>query len=241
MAVSKVVVALSHKGGVGKSTVLSSVAYAIRKETHWRVVFVDVTADGLGASLLAPGCRVEYGTYAFLAGADVLHYCTIEDGAYVDTVPPGPLPSNGQLKGSRLRELVDMLRIDYNLIFVDLPGTDEAHSEVIRTAINVADIYFLVAEPATVHLLWRLKDLLPQDKPIFAVLNKYLNGMPGKNEIQRIGTTKYGTFAFAIPLEGPVYNAVLEGESPAKLSRVKFVEVIDQIAAKLQYFIADIR
>jgi cellulose biosynthesis protein BcsQ len=240
MAVSKVVVALSHKGGVGKSTVLSSVAYAIRKETHWRVVFVDVTADGLGSSLLAPGCRVEYGTYAFLAGADVLHYCTIEDGAYVDTVPPGPLPS-GQLRGSRLRELIDMLRIDYNLIFVDLPGTDEAHSEVIRTAINVADIYFLVAEPATVHLLWRLKDLLPQDKPIFAVLNKYLNGMPGRNEIQRIGTTKYGTFAFTIPLEGPVYNAVLEGKIPAGLSRVKFVEVVDQIAAKLQYFIADVR
>jgi MinD superfamily P-loop ATPase len=134
-----------------------------------------------------------------------------------------------------------MLRIDYNLIFVDLPGTDEAHSEVIRTAIFVADIYFLIAEPATVHLLWRLKDSLRQDKPIFAVLNKYLNGMPGKTEIQRIGTTKYGTFAFAIPLEGPVYNAVLEGKCPAQLSRVKFVEVIDQIAAKLQYFIADIR
>jgi cellulose biosynthesis protein BcsQ len=120
--VTKVVAALSHKGGVGKSTVLSSVAYAIRKETHWRVVFVDVTADGLGASLLAPGCRVEYGTYAFLAGADVLHYCTIEDGAYVDTVPPGPLPKDSQLKGGRLKELIDMLKIDYNLIFVDLPG-----------------------------------------------------------------------------------------------------------------------
>jgi cellulose biosynthesis protein BcsQ len=241
MAVSKVIVALSHKGGVGKSTVLSSVAYAIRKETHWRVVYVDVTADGLGSSLLAPGCRVEYGTYAFLAGADVLHYCTIEDGAYVDTVPPGPLPSNSQLRGSRFRELVDMLRIDYNLIFVDLPGTDEVHSDVIRTAINVADIYFLIAEPATVHLLWRLKDMLPQGKPIFAVLNKYLDSMPGKNEIQRIGTTKYGTFAFTIPLEGPVYNAVLEGKIPAGLSRVKFVEAIDQIAAKLQYFIADVR
>jgi MinD superfamily P-loop ATPase len=112
---------------------------------------------------------------------------------------------------------------------------------VIRTAIDVADIYFLVAEPATVHLLWRLKDMLPQGKPIFAVLNKYLDGMPGKNEIQRIGTTKYGTFAFAIPLEGPVYNAVLEGKCPAQLSRVKFVEVIDQIAAKLQYFITDVR
>jgi cellulose biosynthesis protein BcsQ len=239
--VSKTVVALSHKGGVGKSTVLSSVAYAIRKETHWRTVYVDVTADGLGSSLLAPGCRVEFGTYAFLAGVDALQYCTIEDGAYVDAVPPGPMPPGAQLKGSRLKELVEMLRGEYNLIFVDLPGTDEAHSEVIRTAINVADIYFLVAEPATVHLLWRLKDMLPQDKPIIAVLNKYLDGMPGKNEIQRIGTTKYGTFAFTIPLEGPVYNAVLEGKIPATLSRVKFVEVIDQIAAKLQYFIVDIR
>jgi len=105
----------------------------------------------------------------------------------------------------------------------------------------VADIYFLIAEPATVHLLWRLKDMLPQGKPIFAVLNKYLDGMPGKNEIQRIGTTKYGTFAFTIPLEGPVYNAALEGKIPAALSRIKFVEVIDQIAAKLQYFITDIR
>ncbi len=239
--VTKVVVALSHKGGVGKSTVLSSVAYAVRKETHWRVVYVDITADGLGANLLAPGCRVEYGTYAFLAGADALQYCTMEDGAYVDTVPPGPLPPNSQLKGSRLKELVDMLRGEYNLIFVDLPGTDEVHSEVIRAAIDLADIYFLVTEPATVHLLWRLKDMLPQGKPIFAVLNKYLDGMPGKNEIQRIGTTKYGTFAFVIPLEGPVYNAVLEGKIPAALSRVKFVEAIDQIAAKLQYFIADIR
>ena len=239
--VTKVVAALSHKGGVGKSTVLSSVAYAIRKETHWRVVYVDVTADGLGASLLAPGCRVEYGTYAFLAGADALQYCTIEDGAYVDTVPPGPMPQNSQLRGSRLKDLVDMLRGEYNLVFVDLPGADESHSEVIRTAVQIADIYFLIAEPATVHLLWRLKDMLPQGKPIFAVLNKYLDGMPGKNEIQRIGTTKYGTFAFAIPLEGPVYNAVLEGKIPAALSRVKFVEVIDQIAAKLQYFIADVR
>ena len=239
--VSKVVVALSHKGGVGKSTVLSSVAYAVRKETHWRVIYVDVTADGLGAGLLAPGCRVEFGTYAFLAGADALQYCTIEDGAYVDTVPPGPLPSNSHLKGSRLKELVDMLRTEYNLIFVDLPGTDEAHSEAIHTAMNMADIYFLIAEPATVHLLWRLKDMLPQGKPIFAILNKYLDGMPGKNEIQRIGTTKYGTFAFTVPLEGPVYNAVLEGKIPAGLSRVKFVEAIDQIAAKLQYFIADVR
>jgi len=239
--VTKVVAALSHKGGVGKSTVLSSVAYAVRKETHWRVVYIDVTADGLGAGLLAPGCRVEFGTYAFLAGADALQYCTIEDGAYVDTVPPGPLPPNSQLKGSRLKELVDMLRGEYNLIFVDLPGTDEVHSEVIRAAINVADIYFLIAEPATVHLLWRLKDMLPQGKPIFAILNKFLDGMPGKNEIQRIGTTKYGTFAFTIPLEGPVYNAVLEGKIPAALSRVKFVEAVDQIAAKLQYFIADVR
>ena len=239
--VSKAVVALSYKGGVGKSVVLSSVAYAVRRETHWRVVYVDVTADGLGAGLLAPGCRVQYGTYAFLAGADEVQYCTMEDGAYVDTVPPGPMPSGAQLKGSRLKELVDMLRGQYNLIFVDLPGADEAHSEVIRTAIQIADIYFLVAEPATVHLLWRLKDMLPQGKPIFAVLNKYLDGSPGKNEIQRIGTTKYGTFAFIIPLEGPVYNAVLEGKTPAALSRVKFVEVIDQIAAKLQYFITDIR
>jgi len=239
--VTKVVVALSHKGGVGKSTVLSSVAYAIRKETHWRTVYVDVTADGLGASLLAPGCRVECGTYAFLAGAEALHYCTMEDGAYVDTVPPGPLPKGSQLKGGRLKELIDMLRIDYNLIFVDLPGADEAHSEAIHTAVFLADIYFLVAEPATVHLLWRLKDMLPQGKPIFAVLNKYLDGMPGRNEIQRVGTTKYGTFAFTIPLEGPVYNAVLEGKIPAALSRVKFVEAIDQIAARLQYFIADVR
>ncbi len=238
--VSKTVIALSHKGGVGKSTVFSSVAYAIRKETHWRVIYVDVTADGLGASLLAPGCRVEYGTYAFLAGADTLQYCTIEDGAYVDTAPPGPLPPS-QLKGNRLKELVEMLKPEYNLIFIDLPGTDEAHSETIRAAINVADIYFLVAEPATLQLLWRLKDMLPSDKPVFAVLNKYLDGAPGKNEIQRIGTTKYGTFAFIVPLEGPVYNAVLEGKIPAMLSRVKFVEVIDQIAAKLQYFIADIR
>jgi MinD superfamily P-loop ATPase len=239
--VTKVVASLSHKGGVGKSTVLSSVAYAIRKETHWRTVYVDVTADGLGAGLLAPGCRVEFGTYAFLAGVDALHLCSIEDGAYVDTVPPGPMPQGAQLKGGRLRELVDMLRGEYNLIFVDLPGADEAHSEVIRTAVQIADIYFLVAEPATVHLLWRLKDALPQGKPVFAVLNKYLDGMPGKNEIQRIGTTKYGTFAFVVPLEGPVYNAVLEGKIPAGLSRVKFVEVVDQIAAKLQYFIADVR
>jgi hypothetical protein len=65
--------------------------------------------------------------------------------------------------------------------------------------------------------------------------------MPGRNEIQRIGTTRYGTFAFTVPLEGPVYNAVLEGKIPAALSRVKFVEAIDQIAAKLQYFIADVR
>ena len=239
--VTKIVAALSHKGGVGKSTVLSSVAYAVRKETHWRVVYIDVTADGLGASLLAPGCRVEFGTYAFLAGINALQYCTIDDGAYVDTVPPGPLPPNSQLKGSRLKELVDMLLGEYNLIFVDLPGTDEVHSEVIRAAIDVADIYFLIAEPTTVRLLWRLKDMLPQGKPIFAILNKFLDGMPGKNEIQRIGTTKYGTFAFTIPLEGPVYNAVLEGKIPAALSRVKFVEAIDQIAAKLQYFIADVR
>jgi MinD superfamily P-loop ATPase len=239
--VSKAVVALSHKGGVGKSTVFASVAYAIRKETHWRVVYVDVTADGMGSLLLAPGCRVEYGTYAFLAGAEVVQICTIEDGAYVDTVPPGPMPQGAQLNGGMLKDLVDMLRREYNLIFVDLPGTDEAHSEVVRTAVQIADIYFLVTEPSAVHLLWRLKDRLPQDKPIFAVLNKYLDGMPGKNEIQRIGTTKYGTFAFVIPLEGPVYNAVVEGKIPAALSRVKFVEVIDQIAAKLQYVMANIR
>ena len=239
--VSKAVVALSYKGGVGKSVVLSSVAYAVRRETHWRVVYVDVTADGLGAGLLAPGCRVQYGTYAFLAGLDEVQYCTMEDGAYVDTVPPGPLPPNSQLNGDRLRELVDLLREDYNLIFVDLPGTDEALSNVIRTAIQIADIYFLVAEPGTVHLLWRLKDILPHGKPIIAVLNKYLDGSPGKNEIQRIGTTKYGTFAYIIPLEGPVYNAVIEGKTPAKLTRTKFTEVIDEIAAKLQYLIADIR
>jgi len=238
--VSKLVVALSHKGGVGKSTILSSVAFAIRKETHWRVVYADVAIDGLGSSLLAPGCRVEYGTYAFLAGVDAVQVCTMEDGAYVDTIPPGPVPKDAHLRGGRLRELVEMLRPEYNLIFVDLPGTDEAHSEVLRTAVQIADIYFLVAEPTTVHLLWRLRDAIPQDKPVFAILNKYIDHMPGKAEIERIGTSKYGRFAYVIPLEGPVYNAVAEGRLPATLSRVKFVEVIDQIGAKLQYFIAGV-
>jgi len=240
--VSKVIAALSHKGGVGKSTVLSSVAYALRKETHWRVVYVDATADALGSDMLAPGCRVEFGTYTFLSGVDAIQMCTVEaDNAAVDTLPPGPIPRGAQLRGDRLRDLVSLLAADYNIIFLDLPGTDEAHSDIIRAAIDVADIYFLVAEPATLNLLYNLKQRLPQSKPVVAVLNKHLDDAPGKHEISQIGTSKFGKFAYVIPLEGPVHNAVMRRELPAKLRGVKFVEAVDRIGADIQRLILDVR
>ncbi len=234
--VSKAIAALSYKGGVGKSTILSSLAYALRKETYLRVVYVDVTADAFGSSMLAPGCRVEYGTYAFLAGVDALQMCTVEsDGAYVDTVPPGPMPE-APLRGERLKELVDMLRSEYNAIFVDLPGTDEDHSDVIRVAIETADIYLIVAEPATVNLAYNLRQKLPE-KPVIAVLNKYVDGNPGRHEIAVIGTSKWGKHGYVIPFEGPVYNAVITRTLPVTLRGVKFVQAIDQIGAALQRLI----
>ena len=231
--VSKVIAALSYKGGVGKSTILASLAYALRKETYLRVVYVDGTADGLGSSMLAPGCRVEYGTYAFLCGVDALQMCTVEaDGALVDTLPPGPMP-NAPLRGERLRELLKTLRLEYNAVFLDLPGTDEDHSDVIRAAIEAADIYVIVAEPATIQLAYNLRQRLPE-KPIIAVLNKYVDGHPGRHEIGVIGTSRWGKHGYVIPFEGPVHNAVVSRTLPATLRGVKFVQVIDQIGAALQ-------
>jgi len=232
--VSKVVTALSYKGGVGKSTILASLAYAMRKETHLRVVYVDSTADGLGSSMLAPGCRVEYGTYAFLGGVDALQMCTVEaDGALVDTLPPGPIMPDAPLRGERLKELLKTLRLEYNAIFLDLPGTDEDHSDVIRAAIEAADIYVIVTEPATVQLAYNLRQKLPE-KPVIAVLNKYVDGHPGRHEIGVIGTSRWGKHGYVIPFEGPVFNAVVSRTLPATLRGVKFVQVIDQIGAALQ-------
>jgi MinD superfamily P-loop ATPase len=236
--VSKAIAAVSNKGGVGKTTVLASVAFALARETRFRVAFVDVTPDAAGSAMLAPGCHVRFGTYAYLSGVDAVEMCTQEaDGALADTLPPGPAPPGARLRGDRLASLLEMLRAEYNVMLVDLPGADEAHSDVVAAAVRAADVYLLVAEPASVNVAHGLRQRLPQDRPVVAVLNKFVDGAPGKHEIEAMGTSKYGKFAYVIPFEGPVHNAVVQRKLPVLVKGARLVEVVDRIAADLQRLI----
>ncbi|MEM0183509.1 MAG: ParA family protein [Thermoproteus sp.] len=235
MRASLVISALSYKGGVGKSTILASLAVAVQRASNLRAIVVDVTPDATASRLLAPQCYVKGGSLTYVTGTELLEICTTTDGARVDVIPPGSAyEGKGELRINplRLQSMVDALRGEYNIIFVDLPGTSEIHSDAVRAAIRFSDAYLIVLTPQVVHLLDQFRRLVSTSgRPYIIALNRYIEGAPGKAEVQGFGRTRWGNAAFIIYDEPEVELAVLQGKVPSEVKGTKFYNVIDSMAA----------
>lgn len=229
MKPSVAVAVLSFKGGVGKSTITACVAYAIKKASALRPIVIDAAEDATATSLLAPQCYVRGGTLTYVTGGGALEICTAaEDGAKVDVIPPSA-PSGAAVQSRKLSELVEALRGEYNIIFIDLPGTSELHSPLIAEALKIADAYIFVLTPQTVHMLDRFRKLIASGKPYVVIINRYVEGYPGKHEALALGSTRWGQAGFVIEDEPEVEVMTVRRQLPCE-AKTKFHDVIDKIA-----------
>lgn len=228
--VGRVVSAISFKGGVGKSTILSCVAAGLKRASNALVVVVDLAEDATSTRLLAPQCTVSEGALTFVTSGGHVAVCTAEDGAKVDVVPPGQL-SDYFVRPGVLAELVDVLRNEYNFVFLDLPGVGLTHP-LIREAIEISDGFLFVLTPQSVSLvLEKIRPLLLK-RPYVLVLNKWVPGLPGKYEVEALGRSKWGQAAFIIKDDPKVEVAVAQGKLPCDINpRPEFAEETDKIAA----------
>jgi len=229
-AIGRVISSISFKGGVGKSTIVSCVASGLKRASSALVVVVDLAEDSTATRLLAPQCTIGEGALTYVTSGGNVYICTSEDGAKVDIVPPGQL-GDYDVKPGVLSELVDVLRNEYNFVFLDLPGVGLTHP-LIREAIEISDGFLFVFTPQSVSLvLEKIRPLLLK-RPYVLVLNKWVPGLPGKYEVEALGRSKWGPAAFIIEDEPAVEVAVAQGKLPCDITpRPKFAEATDKIAA----------
>lgn len=138
MGLGEVITIAHTKGGSGKSSLASNLAYCL-SERGFQVLAIDLDGQGsLGAHLgsVAPR-RSPHDGRIFDSGAVLAGICTVGD-ARIDDVFPGlsVIPSDevsldaavGELEGQgalgqlRLYELLDRERLNWDFIIIDTPG-----------------------------------------------------------------------------------------------------------------------
>ncbi len=138
MGLGEVITIAHTKGGSGKSSLASNLAYCL-SERGFQVLAIDLDGQGsLGAHLggVAPRHSVD-GTRCFDSGAVLADICTIADACINDVFPGlSVIPSDevsldaavndlerqGALGQLRLYELLDRERLNWDFIIIDTPG-----------------------------------------------------------------------------------------------------------------------
>jgi len=226
--IGKAVAAISFKGGVGKSTLLACIALGLKRGGSFTVAVVDAAEDATATRLLAPRCAASAGALTYATGGGSAEVCTFEDGALVDVVPPGRIL--GDVRRDALTALLDRLRREYNFVLVDLPGAGFTHP-LVKEAVEAADGYVVVLTPQSAPLVGdKVRPLLK--KPYVVVLNKWVEGLPGRIEAEALGRSKWGPAWFIVEDEPVVEVAVAQGKLPCDITpRPKFAQATDRIAA----------
>lgn len=206
-----VVTFTSTKGGVGKSTILSNVAYLVSQRMS--TIVIDLShSDKTTTRILARPCvntrpgAVEY-LYG-ISGDNSLEFCGKGEGAHVDLIPPGEVVVKREVSyyevARRLIRLVNYLLGRYSIIFIDTPARTLEDTPLLQAAMAVTDVAVLVTEPtaasvAALHDHWRTITQHVEPPPLLAIiLNKAI-----KSSGELRGLVKGGFYA-EVPLSADV-------------------------------------
>jgi MinD-like ATPase involved in chromosome partitioning or flagellar assembly len=215
------------EGGTGKTTILASLAYALKRETPLRVLAVDMTEDALLSQLLAPNCRAR-GFFDYMEGGEP-EICTAEDGALVDTLPAGmPRPN---VKPKAVKALVEALKSSYDAVLIDMPGVGNAYNPALASLMLLADIALIVTTPAFIEQAKRIRAVV-DGIPVVAILNMWTKDSPGRHEIEVIGTSKWGKYAYVLEFDEGAWRGAIE-KRLAMLYKTEFGKAVDKMAADL--------
>lgn len=183
MGLGEVITVAHTKGGTGKSSLASNLAYGL-SERGFRVLAIDLDGQGsLGAHLGGTHVRTETTasgtTWALDSGAVLAGTCTIDDAVIHDVYPGlSIIPSsemsldsaitamsrNGALSQLRLYELLDRARLDWDMVIIDTPG----HQGMALATALVASTGILIP-------------VVPEAGPV-AELRTVLNGISSLSE-----------------------------------------------------------
>ncbi|MEM4792832.1 MAG: division plane positioning ATPase MipZ [Pyrobaculum sp.] len=231
--ISKLIVMLSDKGGVGKSTWAASLTHAFNKAAgrNWAVL-VDMDPSRTATLLASPNCYGR-GSLSYITSRSVLEMCTVAtDGGFVDVVPPGEaFGAIGEEAVAAFDDLVEALAREYYIIVVDLPGVPMEYSPLVRHAAEAADLAVVVATQDSIHMAKRLRTAL-RDKPIYVVLNQYLDGYGGDVDAKQISQSRYGFLYTICRFSGCVRDAVLKKTLPTTACK-EFEKCVDEAAHRI--------
>ncbi|MEM1569049.1 division plane positioning ATPase MipZ [Pyrobaculum sp.] len=230
--ISKVVVMLSDKGGVGKSTWAASLTHAFNKASgkNWAVL-VDMDPSRTSTLLVSPNCHGR-GSLTYISTRRVLELCTVEsDGGEADVVPPGEAEEIDERAVEAYDDLIATLAEHYYIIVVDLPGVPLEYSPLIRHAAEAADMLVVVTTQDSLHMARRIRTEYPQ-KPVYIVLNQYVKEFGGETEARQISQSKWGYLYTICPFYGCVRAAVVERKLPTKACK-EFEKCVDEAAQRI--------
>ncbi len=230
----KVIAMISDKGGVGKSTWAASLTHAFNKAMGRNAaVLVDMDPSGTSTMLGSPNCRGA-GSLAYITTRLELVLCTKEtDGGEIDVVPPGRAESLLENRDAiaAYDEMISVLGEHYLIIVVDLPGVPVEYSPLITYAAKGADMLVVVTTQDAIHMARRLVTTF-NSKPIYVILNQYIEGHGGLTDVEAMGTSKWGKLYTVAPFSGCVKDAVLRRKLPT-LACKDFEKYVDETASKI--------
>lgn len=193
-AAGKIIALFSSKGGVGKTTIATNLAVALRQQSNRRVALVDADFyfGGVGVHLNLPNVRTLLQLMAEMEGDDpsVVEKVMIPHPSGVRVLLSPFQPEEvDQVTTRHIEKVLDFLAQQYDFVVVDCqPSYDERMLKVLEKA----DEILLVVTPevgplknTSLFLQWSHKLGYSQDK-ISVVLNRYNSNVGiGPEEIER--------------------------------------------------------
>ncbi len=153
------VAALSHKGGVGKTTVSLNLCYALARRGH-RVLLVDVDPQGAIGFSLSGRTSTSEGLVGWMkSGTDLANYVLQTKLPELSVLPVGDLPAeeleswvSSMSDGSRLKEVLSWAEERFDVVFIDTPAGGSGPSSGTLASVDYVLIP-LQAEPLALRTL----------------------------------------------------------------------------------------